>query len=179
MILLSNQQELLEKYVRGGELRLTPTLNILVNSGKNYYAKLGEYIAKRYKESNKPLPVWAGIYLGDDVGRNSMLNLLNFKERKAYQGLGIHFITAALSPEYLKLILGEPLYHDEFGEGFANDEGLEDINAQYASYFVDLNGLKAHIGFDHRGTQIETEFCDAEELFNALKIEVDLYISKQ
>ena len=62
----------------------------------------------------------------------------------------------------LKKMFGEPILHDEFGEGFEgeyNDEtdeyGEPDIKESYASWFVTINGVDLHIGFDHRGTKIE------------------------
>jgi hypothetical protein len=66
------------------------------------------------------------------------------------------------------------LYHDQFGEGF--DTEVEEITASYASYFVEVLGIKMHIGYDHRGTQIETEYCMPVKLFTVLKKLADQYI---
>lgn len=61
-------------------------------------------------------------------------------------------------------MFGEPIYHDNFGEGFDGEwnEDLEDydepeIKSSFASYFVTLNNINFHIGYDHRGTTFEVE----------------------
>ena len=87
-------------------------------------------------------------------------------------------------------MFGEPLLHDEFGEGFegeydeeTDERGEPDIKESYASYFVNVGGVELHIGYDHRGTGIEIEtdgewdISDnkAKKCFDCLKKLVDLY----
>lgn len=82
---------------------------------------------------------------------------------------------------------GDPIYHNEFGEGFDKKKKY-----LYASYFVEIDGVWIHIGYDHRGTRIEIEYTsddvydihkeifkkDAEKCFNVLKKIIDIYKEK-
>jgi hypothetical protein len=53
----------------------------------------------------------------------------------------------------LKEVFGSPLYHNKFGEGFSEREN-EPTKKNHASYFIEICGVKVHIGYDRRGTQI-------------------------
>ena len=93
-------------------------------------------------------------------------------------------------------MFGEPILHDEFGEGFegeydeeTDEYGQPDIKESFASYFVDVEGTNFHIGYDHRGTIIEVETSEfdidnvssddeAKKCFESLKKLVDLYKEK-
>lgn len=138
-----------------GQIRLTPILNILMNARSRYYEKIGEYLftkPKITKEINIALPN-RKKRLDDDT--------LRF--------YGILFNTSMLA-DGLRRMFGEPLLHDKFGEGVENED------ADYASYFVVIDGNKYHIGYDNRGSSIE---CDPklapEQIVNNIKELIDLY----
>lgn len=133
-------------------------LTIFLNDVKNkdYYKKLGKYIIKTF---NGELPKELKFI------ENSINNRKN-------STVAIFFLTGVLSGEVLKKLFGEPILHDEFGEGF---EGYDDNNEfSYASYFVEINGVKMHIGYDHRGTNIDTNESDPKKLYNAIKKLIDM-----
>ena len=111
-----------------------------------------------------------------------------FKDR-TMSSIGIFFLTGVLDMESLIKMIGQPLLHNEFGEGFDQGERYYSKprkRADYASWFLNINGVDLHIGCDHRGTNIEIgvpfnnetgEVSDAEakKVFEVLKGLVDLY----
>ena len=162
---ISSDSEL-QKYIKG-DVDYQPLLNIFMsNRVKDYYEELGKYIFEIF--DNK-LPKELGYY-------NS-----KHGDRFKYSSVAIHFIASVLSPEVLKDLFGEPLMHNEFGEGFydekeANSEKNEEEDIEiersefdYASYFVVVNGTKLHIGYDHRGTNIEIDETNADKAFETIK----------
>lgn len=149
-------KEKLDKLIEG-EIFTTRVLNIFVNEhSKNYYKLFGKYIIDNL-----------------DITKISILNIFSEienrgfsinKKSKSLQTIGIFFITEVLNSEALRKIFGEPIYHNEFGEGFEGeydeetDEYLEpERKESFASYMVDIDGVNFHIGYDHRGTSIEME----------------------
>ncbi len=98
-------------------------------------------------------------------------------------GIGITVMCVIFNSETLSKLFGEPLYHDEFGEGFSGeyDEELEDYlepenKSSYASYFVKVNDIVLHIGYDHRGTCFEFDNKgdnDISKLTEAIKVLID------
>ncbi len=99
-------------------------------------------------------------------------------------GIGITVMCEVFNSETLSKLFGEPLYHDEFGEGFEGDydEELEDYlepenKSSYASYFVKVNDIVLHIGYDHRGTCFEfdnnNDVTDISQLTEAIKVLID------
>lgn len=114
--------------------------------------------------------------------------------RKFIGNIAVYFLTSQLDPDSLKKMFGEPILHNEFGEGFYGKNGKYLKKWQYASYFVKVGNLNLHIGYDHRGTNIEVEssastphgsprrmsFSDdfIGECLNSLKTIVDLYVDK-
>ena len=102
--------------------------------------------------------------------------------------IGTFFLTGSggLDEKSLEIMFGEPMYHNEFGEGWEEmyDESdmiipINDKRKQknsYASYFLTIKGIKIHIGFDHRGTSIEMEDGTTPiQAFNVIKSLVDIY----
>jgi hypothetical protein len=83
----------------------------------------------------------------------------------------------------LQKIFGDPLFHDEFGEGFEGeydeetDEYTDPENKHgFASYFVNIDGVKFHIGYDHRGTTMEVEEgTTPEKLVDCIKTLINKY----
>ena len=143
----------LEKYM-GNKNGYTPLLNIFFNdpSDTDWYATFGTSILFAYSPQSLPEEL---------KGYSKKINSFNFfdrllgKERKTLSRLAIYYVTAYLGPRILKDTFGEPLYHNEFGEGFDNPN-LD--NNGYASYFIRINdSYNVHIGYDHRGTGIEFE----------------------
>lgn len=136
-----------------GNAKLTPVINILMNSNNRYYEKIGEYLLTKpniVKQIDTYLP-----------------NRKKKKDDNTLRFYGIIFCTSMLV-EGSKHMFGEPLLHNRFGEGIGD--------FRYASYFLVINGNKYHIGYDNRGSSIE---CDqkltSEQVFNDIKEIVDLY----
>lgn len=77
----------------------------------------------------------------------------------------------------MKELFGEPIYHDEFGGGFEGDYNEDtdsyddpEIKESFASYFVTIEGVDFHIGYDHRGLAIEVKpNTSVDDLIKALK----------
>lgn len=150
-------------------LKLTSVLNKFTNYGVNFkefdgYQLLGEYIRCELEKL-------------DNLTRQ-----LEFYLSKM-DTLAIFFI-AGMEEDVLQRMFGEPVYHNEFGEGF---EGVYNPTTQkyskplrkesYASYMIELNNYIFHIGYDHRGTRIEVQSdIDPKVLLECLKEISDLYI---
>lgn len=172
----------LEEYVRGGS-NYTPILNILVNDhSKNWYEEIGKYI---YDTFSGDLPKELKFF-EDKVKSNKkkyIKNLFMDDLGRTYQSIGIFFLTSTLNKSALKKMFGSPLIHSEFGEGFDHDNHR---GHQYASYFVNIDGYEFHIGYDHRGTQVEIEDglkypsyqFPPQKLYELLCKLVDLYKQK-
>lgn len=78
--------------------------------------------------------------------------------------LAINFLTGVLDNKALQNMFGNPILHDEFGEGFngeydeeTDEYGEPDIKESFASYFVTIGDTQLHIGYDHRGTSVEVK----------------------
>lgn len=179
----------LEKYVNG-EFNYTPILNIFMRfmrkSGNNNidpYDEIGKYIIELY---NGNLPGRLS-YFNDKIKRKIKdFSVFNKKQDDLYSTISILFLTSFINDDVLKKIFGEPLYHSEFGEGFdgeyneETDEYDEPENKElYASYFVTINGLDFHIGYDNRGTSIEVEEnATSEKTVEAIKKLIDMVKEK-
>ena len=151
-----NTEKQLKEYMDGG-FNLTPILNILLNDmSVDFYEKLGKYIYYIYDgKLPKTLSYFDELKNGD------------------FRFFGTMFATGHLDKEALTKIFGEGLYHNEFGEGFEEEDN---IDFEYVSWFGTLNNVKFHIGCDHRGTRIELENNKtSEEVYKFLKKLVDLY----
>jgi len=152
----------LQDYI-DGKFNLTPILNILMNDRSvDWYVKLGKYFVDHVGSENLKL-------------HSTLLKRLNGSrsdKETSYRMFGIYFITAYLNEDSLKEMFGKPVCHSEFGEGFD-----EKIKYEFCSYFVDMDGHKIHIGYDHRGTIIEVEKnLKPEEVYKILIELVDTYI---
>lgn len=169
----------LKEYV-SGELHLTPIMNLLMNErSKNWYDELGKYIVKTLDIQSIP----ELKFLSDRLKEKSLIKKLKDFNNDNYFLVSSFFLTSALNEETLKKMFGNPIYHSEFGEGFDKKKKYS-----YASYFVEIDGVWLHIGYDHRGTMIEIEYTsdvykeifkeDAEKCFNVLKKLVDIYKEK-
>lgn len=182
-----------------GKIDFTPIMNIMINNhSKNWYVELGKYItdtldiekiseldflSKKLKEKKKIMTKIKDYFNSTD---------------RVYSSIATFFLTSTLDEISLRKMFGEPILHNEFGEGFDGEwnEELDDyddpeIKESYASYFVNIGGTNFHIGYDHRGTGIEIELpssykwsdkgtsdSDAEKCFDALKGLIDLYKTK-
>lgn len=103
---------------------------------------------------------------------------------------GIYVVCEYFNENILRKLFGEPLYHDEFGEGFEGeyDEELEDYlepenESSYASYFIEINNIVLHIGYDHRGTSFEVKDVDDsvsnQQVIDAIKMLIDISIDSE
>jgi hypothetical protein len=188
----------LEKYVTG-ETKFTPMMNILMNNrDRDWYSELGKHITIKIDISRDPR-----LSLFKLPKENVATKIKSYlKNDNTYTSIAIIFLTSNLDASALKKIFGDPIYHSEFGEGFegeydeeTDDYGKPEIEDLYASYFVTINGIDLHIGFDHRGTSIEVgspildnrgrntfthvfTIGEAESVFNALKEIVNLYAER-
>jgi hypothetical protein len=181
----------------GGKIHYTPIANIIMNNrSKNWYAELGRYITENLDIETIPELSWLAPRLKEK--KNLVTKIKDFlnDDNQLYFSVASFFLTSALSAKKtgaLKKMFGEPILHDEFGEGFegeydeeTDEYGQPDIKESFASYFVDVEGTNFHIGYDHRGTIIEVETSEfdidnvssddeAKKCFESLKKLVDLY----
>lgn len=132
--------------VLGSNSHYTHNMNTLGNDPNSRYGKwfniIGRVILNKFKNyKSKPVPPQFSIYLDKKYTNNS----------RAKTSLYIFFTTTL--EEILSEKLGEPLYHDIFGEGFDDKK----IKFSYASYFLESNGVQMHLGYDHRGSSIEVD----------------------
>jgi len=119
------------------------------NHSRDWFADLGQYIIETLEIEKIP-----------------QLEFLTSQSQSSryMASLAIHFISSVLDEEALQKMFGPPLLHEEFGEGFTGKYNPEtddyeepEIKASYASYFVKIQNSLVHIGYDHRGTNIEFE----------------------
>ena len=137
------------------QLDLTNWMNVLHNNnskekklfGKvDYLSDIGKYIANNDKFKND---YWLAYFLNKDKINSDR-----------YASICITFITSTLGKDNLYKMFGDPILHNEFGEGFDENEKDPEIfggvgDYTYASYFPTINDTKIHIGYDHRGTSVE------------------------
>jgi len=63
-------------------------------------------------------------------------------------GVSIMYFTDYLNDK-LELLFGDPCNHEKFGVGINNSNYL------FSSYFISINNIKFHIGYDNNGMVIE------------------------
>ena len=142
----------------------TPSMNILMNNrSKDWYSEIGKHICETMDISRVP-ELSSLVDRVKTHKKNILTRIIDWSGQgeKTMANVTIFFITSALNAESLRNMFGEPLYHDEFGEGFegeydeeTDEYGEPEIKESYASYFVEVGGERLHIGYDHRGTGIE------------------------
>jgi hypothetical protein len=76
-----------------------------------------------------------------------------------YNSLAISLLTHQdFVIDKLKELYGEPIYHDEFGEGFPSENDEEpEIKESCASYFITIEGVDLHVNYDQTGMAIEAK----------------------
>ena len=162
----------LEEYVNGN-VNYIPIVNYLVG---DIFSNLGKYAYE--KVFNEKLPKQFKYF--EQFFKKSFLTKIDIfsKKEKAYYSLAIILLTSSdLVIDQLKKIYGEPIYHNEFGEGFDgeydNDNDIESeplIKESFASYFITIDGVDLHVGYDHRGLTIEVEKGTSDDdLMKSLK----------
>lgn len=132
---------------------------------RNWYEDIGKFVINNLSD-NDPIPLHFYYHLRidhKDVGiRKKDVTIPN---NVSYQFIGIDSVHSLASNQALNKAFGKPLFHKHFGEGFSNKS-----KSSYASYFLKINGINFHIGYDHRGTNIEVEQgTNPEEIFECLK----------
>ena len=193
-------EQKLKNYTKG-KTHYTPVMNIMMNNrSENWYAELGKYITEELDIEKIPYLSFLVDKLKERKGLITKIKDFISPESRTYSSIAINFLTGVLDEKALENMFGKPIFHDEFGEGFEGeydeetDEELEpEIKEAYASYFVNVDGTNFHIGYDHRGTNIEIEvptkflqrifgrnddeFSDeeAKKCFESLKKLVNLY----
>lgn len=151
----------LQKYMNG-EIFFTPIMNIMINNrSKDWYAELGKYIDESIDISTVPDFTF---YEKHRPKKNIATKIKDFlsDDSRFYFGIASMFLTSTLDEVALKKMFGDPILHDEFGEGFDGEWNEEEdeydepeIKESHASYFVNVAGQELHIGYDHRGTRVE------------------------
>ena len=183
----------LKDYTKG-KTHYTPIMNIMMNNrSKDWYAELGKYITETLDIEKIPYLDYLSDKLKERKGLITKIKDFVSPETQTYSSISINFLTGVLDETALKNMFGDPIFHDEFGEGFdgeydeeTDEYGEPEIKESYASYFVNVDGTNFHIGYDHRGTGIEIEVPkkfnhdensdeDAKKCFESLKKLVDLY----
>jgi len=199
-------EQKLKDYI-GGKTHYTPIMNIIINNrSENWYAELGKYIAENLDVEKIPYLSFFVDKLKERKGIITKIKDFISPESRTYTSIAINFLTGVLDEEALENMFGKPIFHSEFGEGFhgeydeeTDEYGEHEIKESYASYFVNINGTEFHIGYDHRGTNIEIQITnkfnstssdslnrvqiymnkftdeDAKKCFESLKKIVDLY----
>jgi hypothetical protein len=181
-----------------GRIHFTPIMNIMMNNrSKDWYAELGKYITETIDIKKVPE---LGFYADKLKNKKNLITkITDFMNdgNRVYSSIAIFFLTSALNESTLRKMFGEPIFHNDFGEGFDGeyDEETDEysdpqIKESYASYFVNVGGRDFHIGYDHRGTSIEIQkpskfkwdgdISDktAQNCFDSLKSLVDLFREK-
>ena len=156
MVLLDYKREL-DLWI-SNKSHFTANINILINDGPiQWYSILGKNLMKEFKYSfhDESLNRYA-IKLTTPWWKP----LSRSKKSIIYKRIGIWLVCGAISPEVLMKRFGEPLYHSEFGEGYPQfyEKEIPDMKGHlYASYFIQIDGVRFHIGYDHRGTSIDIQ----------------------
>jgi len=182
----------------GGKTHYTPIMNIIMNNrSENWYAELGKYITETLDIEKIP---YLGFFVDKLKERKGIITKIKdfiSPESRTYTSIAINFLTGVLDEKELEKMFGKPIFHNEFGEGFegeydeeTDEYGEPEVKESYASYFVNVDGTNFHIGYDHRGTNIEIEIPSksnydgnisdetAKKCFESLKKLVDLYKEK-
>lgn len=159
------------------KITYTRDMNILMNDhSKNWYSELGKYIFNTLKGNYPPYVKHNIDYYKNKGGKMG---------NDAYRYISIFFMTSDLGWKSGHKLWGSPLYHDEFGEGFYDDDIklMKELDSDekalmklsnYASYFITVDGIKMHIGYDHRGTAVEFEQgTTPQQAFDCLKEIID------
>lgn len=166
-----------------GKIDLINQLNIILKDmSRDWYSDVGHYI---YDTFNGKLP-HSLILFKDTIGNSKSLisKVPKFGKQleRTYSSLCIFFITGSLDDKSLRKMFGEPIYHNEFGEGFHNEDEDDEtpvITHHFASYFVTVNEHPIHIGYDHRGTSVEVPSSLTQlEVCDIIKSLVDIYKQK-
>ena len=172
----------LKDYVNG-KIHYTALMNFM-NQKLDLFDIIGEYA---YNKDNN---IFKKFGLSDDFFKSDSLitkmDIFNKKKRQ-YNFLGILLLTDNnFASEKLKEIYSEPIFHNEFGEGFEGEYNEEtdeyddpDIKESFASYFITIKNVDFHIGYDHRGLSIEVKKgTDINDLIESLKEFVDIIYLK-
>ena len=168
----------------GGLTKFTKSSNLIFNdhSKKDWFSEIGKYVNDNLDISK----IESLSFLKDMIKEQTFCQKIKSKigiGRDITSSIGIHFMTSTLDDVALRNMFGEPLLHDEFGEGFygeydaeTDEYGEPEIKESYASYFVTIGDLDMHIGYDHRGTSVEVlRSTTMSQLFEALKELINLY----
>ncbi len=121
-----------------------------IGKGENWYDLLGRYIYNKC-DDNLPDQVCLMIYppsrstpwglKKSDIDENNL----------RYSGIAIYTMSSWFDADVLKSKFGNPVKHNQFGEGVPKSK------YNFASYFIEIDNVKFHIGYDHRGTYVEVE----------------------
>lgn len=123
-----------------------------------------------YRLQNQEIPENLNIFLKKKL---SFKHLFMSKNAR-FSNIAIDFFTKTLNVKYLEEKFGSAFYHNSFGEGVSNADKL------YASYFININNVVFHIGFDNNGIVIEAdENTLPVEMFDAIKKLIDDFIIRR
>lgn len=173
----------LKDYVTG-KTNYIPLLNYL-REKRNIYEILGKYAYEEVFKGNLPEEL---KFFEEYIKPKSIIKKMDLfnKINHGYNSLAIMLLTHShFVIDKLKELFGEPIYHDEFGEGFdgeyddeTGEYGEPDIKEEFASYFITIEGVDLHIGYDHRGLTVEVkDGTNVSDLLKALKKFISLCYS--
>ena len=143
---------------------------------RDIFKNLGKYAYEDVFDKKLPNKL---SYFNDYLNQSFLTDFNVFsKKDQVYSSLAIFLLTESdFVIDKLKEIYGEPIYHNEFGEGFEGEyddendiENEPDIKESFASYFITIDEVDMHIGYDHRGLTIEIkEGTPVNNLITAMK----------
>lgn len=141
---------------------------------QRWHAQLGKFIYDTYGE-NMPQEFKK---LQEIISKEIHDKSITSKGADKLDTLTICYLANYLNTPVLEPVFGKPLFHNRFGEGwFTEEDGSLTIRCKgghpeknHASYFLEICGIKVHIGYDHRGTQVDIgqykdKKCEAEIAF--------------
>lgn len=159
---MTEMEDKFKKYLDGGFGFYNSLLNFM-HKKMDMFEILGKY-------------AYENDYYPEEI--KFLVDLNSPDKSRLYTSLAITLLTQSdFVIDKLKEVYGEPIYHDEFGEGFdgeydeeTDEESEPDIKESFASYFINIEGVDLHIGYDHRGLTIEAKKgANISDLIEAMK----------
>lgn len=137
-----------------GKIRYERVFSVFINDmGRDWYGDFGRFIINSIS-NDEPIPLHFYYNLGIPANKLGVeRKSITISTNVRYSSIGIESIHSFLSPWTLREVLGRPLFHNHFGEGLSPSS-----KSSYASYFIQIDGVDFHIGYDHRGTEIEVRY---------------------
>lgn len=158
MVVKQNYQKYMDDLM-SDKIRYEKVFSVFINDlGRNWYDDFGRFIINSIS-NDEPIPLHFYYNLGIPASKLGVKRKnITIPTNVRYSSIGIESIHF-LSKECLREFLGRPLFHNHFGEGLTPSS-----KSSYASYFVQIDGVDFHIGYDHRGTEIEVKYGTSPDI---------------